>query len=169
MRERLEAAGDVFIGHEKILKKHWAPVEEKRSALQAALALADGEDVVAVGRSSGGLAAVSVAASGGRLLAVVVLGYPFQPPKAAPDPTRVAHLLALRTPTLIVQGASDCYGTPDDARRHNLSPCVRIEGVACNHEMNLTERAWDGVAKLVFDFLDNVSREWPRSARVPDQ
>jgi hypothetical protein len=72
------------------------------------------------GKSMGGRIATHLAAATGDwppdappLSGVIVFGYPLQPPggsKRSPD--RVSHLLAVRVPTLIVQGTRDTFGGP---------------------------------------------------------
>lgn len=57
---------------------------------------------------------------------LVCLGYPFHPPEK-PDQPRTAHLLNLHTPTLIVQGTRDPFGTPEDVAGYTLSPAITIE------------------------------------------
>ena len=76
------------------------------------------------GRSMGGRMASMIADEvGARGLAC--LGYPFHPP-GQPERTRTAHLEHLRTPTLVVQGTRDAFGTPDDVAGYKLSPAIRI-------------------------------------------
>ena len=58
--------------------------------------------------------------------ALVCMGYPFHPP-GKPQQTRTAHLESLRTPTLILQGTRDVFGTPEDVAAYTLSPAIRIE------------------------------------------
>lgn len=77
------------------------------------------------GKSMGGRMATHLAAArddwptvAPPLKAVVVFGYPLNPPggsKRSPD--RVSHLLSLAVPTLIVQGTRDTFGGPDAIRR----------------------------------------------------
>lgn len=74
------------------------------------------------GKSMGGRMATHLAAAPESwpsdvpaLTGVVVFGYPLQPPggsKRSPD--RVSHLMAIRVPTLIVQGTRDSFGGPAD-------------------------------------------------------
>ena len=71
------------------------------------------------GKSMGGRMATHLASAQSAeeppLAGVVVFGYPLQPPggsKRSPD--RVSHLLAIRVPTLIVQGSRDTFGGPSD-------------------------------------------------------
>jgi predicted alpha/beta-hydrolase family hydrolase len=56
---------------------------------------------------------------------VVVFGYPFHPP-AQPARLRTAHLQALRTPCLCLQGERDPFGTRDEVAGFRLSPAVAI-------------------------------------------
>lgn len=57
--------------------------------------------------------------------AAFAFGYPFHPPKK-PSTLRTAHLQALQTPTLIVQGDRDPFGTPDEVSGYALSPSIRV-------------------------------------------
>ena len=80
---------------------------------------------VLAGKSMGGRVATTIAddlsAAG-----VVVFGYPFHPPKQ-PHVLRTAHLAGLRTPTLILQGERDPFGTRADVAGYTLSPAIEIE------------------------------------------
>jgi len=57
---------------------------------------------------------------------VVCLGYPFHPP-GQPTRLRTEHLAILVTPTLIVQGTRDPFGTRDEVVSYRLSPAIEIE------------------------------------------
>lgn len=76
------------------------------------------------GKSMGGRMASMVADELG-VPALVCLGYPFHPP-GRPEKVRTAHLGSLRTPTLIVQGTRDPFGTPQDVQGYALSPSVHV-------------------------------------------
>ena len=66
---------------------------------------------------------------------LVCLGYPFHAP-GKPEKPRVAHLENLRTPTLIVQGTKDPFGTKDDVAAYTLSPAIAIEWIeGGNHDL----------------------------------
>lgn len=81
--------------------------------------------VVLAGKSMGGRVATMVAdelAARG----VVVFGYPFHPPDK-PEQLRVAHLAALRTPTLLLQGERDEFGTREEVAGYTLSPAIHVE------------------------------------------
>lgn len=79
------------------------------------------------GKSLGGRMASLVADELG-VPALVCLGYPFHPP-GRPEKVRTAHLGSLRTPTLIVQGTRDPFGTPADVDGYALSPAVQVEWI----------------------------------------
>ena len=86
-----------------------------------------GSRVVIGGKSMGGRIASMVADEAGAI-GLVCLGYPFHPP-GKPEKMRTAHLENLRTPTLILQGARDSFGSPEDVRGYKLSPAIRIEWI----------------------------------------
>jgi predicted alpha/beta-hydrolase family hydrolase len=56
---------------------------------------------------------------------LICLGYPFHP-LAKPERTRVAHLKFLQTPTLIVQGERDRFGSKTEIKNYPLSEKIRI-------------------------------------------
>lgn len=76
------------------------------------------------GKSMGGRVATRVADRAG-VAGVVCLGYPFHPP-GRPDRLRTAHLAELTTPTLMVQGTRDRFGTAEEVAGYALSPAVRV-------------------------------------------
>lgn len=76
------------------------------------------------GKSMGGRMASKIADEAGAR-GLVCLGYPFHPP-GKPERTRTDHLEHLRTPTLIVQGTRDAFGTPEDVAGYTLSPAIRL-------------------------------------------
>ncbi len=67
------------------------------------------------GKSMGGRMATHLAAQGTieGLHGVIALGYPLHPP-GKPDQPRTAHLPAITSPVLIVQGEHDVFGTPSE-------------------------------------------------------
>jgi uncharacterized protein len=76
------------------------------------------------GKSMGGRIASMVADEAG-VRGLVCLGYPFHPP-GKPERLRTEHLAALRTPTLIVQGTRDQFGSPEEVGSYELSPSIRV-------------------------------------------
>ena len=91
---------------------------------EAVAELGGGGSLVIGGKSMGGRMASMIADEVGAR-GLVCLGYPFHPP-GQPGKTRTAHLEHLRTPTLIVQGTRDAFGTPEDVAGYRLSPAIRI-------------------------------------------
>ncbi|MDX1710558.1 MAG: alpha/beta family hydrolase [Rhodovibrionaceae bacterium] len=87
------------------------------------------ERLAAGGKSMGGrmasLLAADMEAEGAPLKGVLCLGYPFHPP-GRPEKLRIAHLERLATPTLIVQGTRDPFGTREEVSDYALSPHVRV-------------------------------------------
>ncbi|MEX0782315.1 MAG: alpha/beta family hydrolase [Dehalococcoidia bacterium] len=84
--------------------------------------LGGGERCFVGGKSMGGRMA-SMVADELSVRGLVCLGYPFHAP-GRPEKPRVAHLEALRTPALIVQGTRDQFGTRDDVAGYTLSPSI---------------------------------------------
>ncbi len=84
--------------------------------------------IVIGGKSMGGriasMVADEVSAAG-----LICLGYPFHPP-GAPTRLRTAHLEKLKTPALIVQGARDSFGLPEEVAKYQLSPKIRVVWLA---------------------------------------
>lgn len=76
------------------------------------------------GKSMGGRMATMIADEV-QVRGVVAFGYPFHPP-GQPTKVRVAHLEALRTPTLVVQGERDEFGTREDVAGYVLSPAIEV-------------------------------------------
>ncbi len=86
------------------------------------------EGLVIGGKSMGGRIASVVADEAG-VAGLVCLGYPFHP-VGKPEKTRVDHLERLQTPTLILQGARDSFGTPEEVAGYALSDAIRFEWLA---------------------------------------
>ena len=76
------------------------------------------------GKSMGGRVA-SMVADEQRAAGLLCLGYPFHP-VGKPSQLRTAHLVELKTPTLIVQGTRDPFGTRDEVATYKLSPQIEI-------------------------------------------
>jgi predicted alpha/beta-hydrolase family hydrolase len=79
------------------------------------------------GKSMGGRIASLVADEAG-VAGLVCLGYPFHP-VGKPDRLRVEHLRSIRTPTLIVQGTRDPFGSREEVAGYELAPAVRVAWV----------------------------------------
>lgn len=99
-----------------------------QAAMRDAVAMAAPGPIVLAGKSMGGRVATTLADELGAL-AVVVFGYPFHPPKE-PQRLRTEHLATLRTPTLILQGERDEFGTRDEVAGYPLAPSITVQWFA---------------------------------------
>ncbi|MBF0247286.1 MAG: alpha/beta fold hydrolase [Alphaproteobacteria bacterium] len=92
-----------------------------------------GTDALVIGgKSMGGRMASLIARAledeGTPVRGLVCLGYPFHPPgKPKKAAERLAHLLDIRTPTLILQGTRDTFGGMDHVPGLPLPGTVRVE------------------------------------------
>ncbi len=79
------------------------------------------------GRSMGGRIA-SYLADAVEPAGMICISYPFHAPN---DPTRatIIHLQQLATPTLIVQGERDEYGTRAEVEAYDLSPAIELHWI----------------------------------------
>jgi uncharacterized protein len=102
-------------GNAERLTKDW---------LAVIAAAGDPRSTVIGGKSMGGRVASLVADEAG-VAGLVCLGYPFHPP-GQPDKLRVAHLEALRTPALILQGTRDEFGRRDEVATYTLSKTISV-------------------------------------------
>jgi uncharacterized protein len=82
------------------------------------------ERLVIGGKSMGGRIA-SLVADEAQVAGLVCLGYPFHP-TGKPDRLRVEHLARLATPTLIVQGERDPFGSRQEVSGYELSPSIQF-------------------------------------------
>lgn len=102
----------------------------------AVIAEVGGRPVIG-GRSMGGRVA-SMVAEDPRVAGLVCLSYPWHPP-GKPDQPRIAHLADLTTPTLIVQGTRDPFGSPEEVAAYPLSPAIELLWLA-DGDHDLTPR-----------------------------
>ena len=126
---------------EPVLLDAWREVVRK---------LGGGERVSIGGKSMGGRMA-SLIADELHVRSLVCLGYPFHPP-GQPQKVRTKHLAALETPTLIIQGERDPFGTVADVDTYSLSPAIRIEWIR-DGDHSFKPRAKSGTTEK-----ENVSR-----------
>jgi uncharacterized protein len=85
----------------------------------------EGGDKIAIGGKSMGGRIASLVADEAGVDALVCMGYPFHPP-GQPAKLRTGHLGALETPTLILQGTRDTFGTKEDVAGYTLSPKIHV-------------------------------------------
>ncbi len=111
---------------------------------EAVAAHGDPKELAIGGKSMGGRMA-SLIADELKVAALVCFGYPFHPP-GQPTKTRTAHLKALKTRTLILQGERDPFGSPEDVKSYELSKRIHIEWLP-DGDHSLKPRASSGVTE----------------------
>lgn len=130
--------------------------------LEDYLAAREPHGSVLIGRSSGSRL-VTWYASRHPVSATICLGYPFRNPAFGPEPERYRHLANLKVPTLICQGVRDEYGGSNIFADYPLSPAVRVHLLRTDHDFRLTAEAWDTLARVILEFLqDNLRSGSPR-------
>lgn len=100
-------AGRRVAGPPASLDKAWLP------ALDAVRAAFPGTPLIVGGRSAG--ARVACRTCPADAVGVVCLSFPLHPP-GRPERSRIAELAAVAAPVLVVQGARDPFGRPDEVR-----------------------------------------------------
>ncbi|MEU5973305.1 alpha/beta family hydrolase [Streptomyces sp. NPDC047315] len=136
-------------------------LDEGWRGLWPALAAA-GTPVVAGGRSAGARVACRTAAELGAR-AVLALSFPLHPP-GRPEKSRADELLATGVPTLVVQGAHDPFGTPDEFPAFPAAPAgghVLVAVPDADHSFKVPKRSGRTEAETVTAITDAV-REWLR-------
>jgi predicted alpha/beta-hydrolase family hydrolase len=123
-----------------------------------------GTRLVIGGKSMGGRIA-SMIADEAKVAGLVCLGYPFHP-VGKPDQTRIEHLRAIRTPTLILQGTRDPFGNQDDVVGYPLATSVHLHwledgehGFKPRKASGRTELAnWHEAVATILDFVGGIVR-----------
>ncbi|MCA9081071.1 MAG: dienelactone hydrolase family protein [Planctomycetaceae bacterium] len=103
------------------------------------------EHIVIGGKSMGGRIASLIADESqaeSPVGGLVCLGYPFHP-SGKPEKLRVEHLAELQTPTLIVQGEIDPFGSRDEVLSYNLSDAIELHWVPDGDHSYKTRRGSD--------------------------
>jgi len=87
------------------------------------------ETLIIGGKSMGGRLASMAAAereqAGTPVAGCIFLGYPFHAP-GKPENVRAEHLADLKTPSLILQGSRDPFGTREEIAGYTLSKAIRV-------------------------------------------
>ena len=84
-----------------------------------------GMDGLVIGGKSMGGRIASLIADEVEVAGLVCLGYPFHP-TGKPEKLRVEHLKTIKTPTLILQGDRDPFGSREEVAGYKLSSAVRV-------------------------------------------
>lgn len=110
-------------------------------AWQSVIDRLDPRDLVIGGKSLGGRMA-SMIADSASVRGLACLGYPFHPP-GQPEKLRIAHLKALQTPALILQGTRDPFGSPAEVPQYPLAPGLSVHWIE-DGDHNFTPRVSSG-------------------------
>jgi uncharacterized protein len=115
------------------------------------------------GKSMGGRIASHVLADPAHPLpgirGLVLLGYPLHPP-GQPHRPRVAHLPHLATPTLVVQGSRDSFGTEDEVRQAFDAVPAPVEWLVVpggDHSFKVPRRAGRTMEEVLQRVYDTVA------------
>jgi hypothetical protein len=90
---------------------------------------------------------------------LVLLGYPLHPP-GQPDRPRIAHLPHLATPTLVVQGSEDPFGTEDEVRQAFGTVPAPVEWLIVprgDHSFKVPRRAGPTMDEVLQRLYDTVA------------
>lgn len=163
LRARLPRAGDCFIGQDEIPGGGPKQSFQRRVAalLEFSRSVTASDDLILVGRSSGGRIATLIAPQIRRKKQIIALAYPFKHPDRPDDPNRYAHLEKYSVPTLIIQGANDEYGPGDPRELYPLSAAIETYVVPGLHKMPLSATDWDGVAMRIERSLERWQTPGP--------
>jgi predicted alpha/beta-hydrolase family hydrolase len=99
---------------EPVLRETWVKV----------IGMLGRKGLVIGGKSMGGRIA-SLVADETKVTGLFCLGYPFHP-EGKPDKLRVEHLESIKTPTLILQGERDPFGTQEEVAEYKLSSPIKV-------------------------------------------
>ena len=120
--------------------------------------------VVIGGKSMGGRIASHVLSDPTRPLpgvaGLVLLGYPLHPP-GQPARLRTAHLPQLATPTLVVQGSDDTFGTEQEVRGAFAAVGAAVDWLIVpggDHSFKVPRRGGRSQADVLQDVYDTVAR-----------
>src|SRR5690606_13877303 len=152
-----------------------ALVPEYRSAVeQIGARLTGGQTLVIGGKSMGGRVASLLAdelLAERRIAGLVCLGYPFHPP-GKPGQLRTEHLIRITTPSLIVQGERDPFGSRAEVERLPLSSSIQLHWAGDgDHDlsprsgMGFTRRGnLESAADAVSEFVKSLGRSGQAAA-----
>lgn len=129
---------------------------------RAVIGLLGPERLVIGGKSMGGRMASLIADETG-VRGLACLSYPFHAP-GRPEKPRTAHLAALTTPTLIVQGTRDPFGKPEEVTGYALASSIDVRWLEDgDHDLSprkrsgrTTEQNWGEGIDALARFLDGL-------------
>lgn len=84
-----------------------------------------GRDRLVIGGKSMGGRIASMVADQAQVKALICFGYPFHP-VGKPNQLRVEHMRKMATPTLILQGTRDPFGSQAEVTSYHLAPTIEV-------------------------------------------
>jgi predicted alpha/beta-hydrolase family hydrolase len=140
---------------EPVLRQTWLGVIESVKA----------KSVFIGGKSMGGRIA-SLVADEAAVAGLVCLGYPFHP-TGKPEQLRTEHLKSIKTPTLIVQGQRDPFGTRQEVAGYKLAGTVQMHWLLDgDHSFKprkssgrTEEQNWSEGVEVIAEFVKSSERD----------
>lgn len=155
MRQRRAGGGSRPPDKEPALRQAWRDVIDTLGA----------ERVVIGGKSMGGRMA-SLVADEARVAGLICLGYPFHP-TGKPQQLRVEHLRELQTPTLILQGERDPFGSRVEVEGYELSDRIRLHWLVDGDHSFKPRKASGRTERENWDEAIRIAAEFARSQLAP--
>jgi len=129
-----------------------------------------GETGLVIGGKSMGGRMASLVADECQVAGLVCLGYPFHPP-AKPEKTRTEHLVDLVTPTLMIQGDRDRFGTPDEVAGYELSDSIQLDWMPDgDHDLvprkksgRTAEQNWSRAVERICSFIGSATNSYKQA------
>jgi uncharacterized protein len=125
-----------------------------------------GNNLYIGGKSMGGrlasMIAVELETEATPIKGVLCLGYPFHPP-GKPEKLRTEHLASLKTPSLILQGTRDPFGTQEEVSGYTLSKDIKLHWLSDGEHSfkprkksgRTMDQNWDQAIKTMADFMSH--------------
>jgi uncharacterized protein len=118
------------------------------------------------GKSMGGrlasMIAAEIEAEASPINGILCLGYPFHPP-GKPEKLRTEHLANLKTPSLILQGTRDPFGTQEEVPGYTLSKKITLHWMVDGEHSfkprkksgRSLEQNWDEAIVAMVEFMSH--------------
>jgi uncharacterized protein len=123
-----------------------------------------GKDRLVIGGKSMGGRIASLVADEAAVAGLVCLGYPFHP-TGRPQQLRIDHLQKIKTPTLILQGERDPFGSREEVSGYRLPSRIRVRWIKDgDHSFKprkssgtTQEQNWDAAIDQIESFLRSLA------------
>jgi len=118
------------------------------------------EPIILIGRSSGALTITNYAKKNpNQIISCICFAYPFQAVGHPPEDWRTKHLQTLATPTLIIQGTRDRYGSAELTTRFDLNPHTDVLYVDADHESDYHSQDWTRIGTEIEKLINKITKE----------